>query len=230
MSGRPYVTLSCAMSVDGHIDDLSDQRLLLSNDEDFDRVDRVRAENDAILVGANTLRCDNPRLLVRSQQRQNDRTARGLPPHPLKVTLTDSGDIDADSRFFSTGDTPKLVYASSSVAEDLGKKLSEGATVVDGGQPVDLSFLLIDLHQRGVERLMVEGGGRVHTRFLSEGLADEIHLVIAPFFVGEANAPRFVYPAAMPHGAANRMELAEVRQVGDVVLLRYLLNQNTEAQ
>ena len=59
---RPYVLLSCAMSIDGYLDDATDERLLLSNDADVDRVDTVRAECDAILVGANTIRADNPRI------------------------------------------------------------------------------------------------------------------------------------------------------------------------
>ncbi|TDQ55314.1 RibD family protein [Actinorugispora endophytica] len=223
MSDRPYVTLSCAMSVDGHIDDLSDQRLLLSNDADFDRVDEVRAHNDAILVGANTIRRDDPRLLVRSQRRQEERLARGAARHPVKVTLTAGGGLDPASRFFTAGDTAKIVYSDSSAVGKLREDLDGVAEVVDAGQPVDLGGVLSDLSARGVGRLMVEGGGQIHTRFLTEDLADEIHLVIAPFFVGQAQAPRFVHPGAFPRNKDKRMELAETRQIGDVVLLRYLL-------
>src|SRR5262245_44525017 len=82
MPQRPYVLLSCAMSVDGYIDDTSPDRLLLSNEADFDRVDSVRAECDAIMIGANTLRRDNPRLLVNSPERRAAREARGLPAYP----------------------------------------------------------------------------------------------------------------------------------------------------
>jgi len=85
---RPHVLLSVATSVDGYVDDTSEVRLLLSNQGDFDWVDEVRASVDAILVGANTIRRDNPRLLVRSAQRQDERTRCGLAPHPVKVTLT----------------------------------------------------------------------------------------------------------------------------------------------
>jgi 5-amino-6-(5-phosphoribosylamino)uracil reductase len=70
---------------------------------------------------------------------------------------------------------------------------------------------------------MVEGGSTIHNQFLTAGLADELHLVIAPFFVGDPAAPRFPGDGAFRHHAASRMELAEVRQIGDVVLLRYLL-------
>ena len=66
------------------------------------------------------------------------------------------------------------------------------ATVVDAGEPVDPDAVLADLAARGVRRLMVEGGGTVHAQFLTAGLADELHLVVAPFFVGDGRAPRFV--------------------------------------
>ena len=94
MVEQPYVLLSCAMSIDGYIHDASETRLLLSNDADFDRVDAERAGCDAILVGAHTVRQDNPRLLVRSADRRAERTARGLPPSPVKVTLTAHGELD----------------------------------------------------------------------------------------------------------------------------------------
>src|SRR2546421_11913110 len=101
MSERPYVLLSCAMSVDGYIDDASPERLLLSNDEDFDRVDEVRAGCDAILVGANTIRRDDPRLLVRSPDRVRERVARGATPHPVKVTVTGTGSLEPSHKFFT---------------------------------------------------------------------------------------------------------------------------------
>jgi 5-amino-6-(5-phosphoribosylamino)uracil reductase len=221
MSDRPYVLLSCAMSIDGYIDDTGPERLLLSNDEDFDRVDAERATCDAILVGAGTIRRDDPRLLVRSERRRRYRAARGLPPNPIKVTLTAGGDVDPSSRFFTTGESPKLVYCASPAVAKAGERLGGAAEVVDGGDPVDLGRVLDDLAGHGVRRLMVEGGGTIHTQFLTEGLADELRLVIAPLFVGDADAPRFVNPGSFHHG---RLTLAVTRQIGDVVLLRYLIN------
>lgn len=211
------------MSLDGYLDDGDDARLLLSNEEDFDRVDEVRASVDAILVGANTIRRDNPRLLVRSVERQEERVWRGLAPHPMKVTLTGCGDLDATARFFSSGDTEKIVYTRDPVVPTLCETLGDVATVVAAGEPVDLGVVLDDLGERKVERLMVEGGGTIHTQFLSAGLVDEIHLVIAPFFVGDAGASRFVHPGRFPQNPEHPMRLAETRQIGDVVLLRYLV-------
>jgi 5-amino-6-(5-phosphoribosylamino)uracil reductase len=81
-----------------------------------------------------------------------------------------------------------------------------------------------DLYRRGVRRLMVEGGAAVHTQFLADDLVDELQLVVAPFFVGEAGARRFVGEGHFPWHPGRRAVLAETRQLGDVVLLRYALS------
>jgi 5-amino-6-(5-phosphoribosylamino)uracil reductase len=224
MGERPYTILSCGVSLDGYLDAATQERLVLSNRADLERVDQVRAECDAILVGAATVRNDNPRLLVRASWLREGRTARGLREHPMKVTLTESGDLDACSNFFTTGNTEKLVYAASRAVSALRCRLGRTATVVDGGQRVDLSCLVEDLHGRGVRRLMVEGGGQVHTQFLTADLADELHLVVAPFFVGNSRAHRFVGDGAFPWNPGHRAHLVETRQIGDVVLLRYALS------
>jgi 5-amino-6-(5-phosphoribosylamino)uracil reductase len=228
VSDRPYVLLSCGMSIDGYVDDVTGDRLLLSNDADFDRVDAVRAGCDAILVGAGTVRQDNPRLLVRSAERRQARVAGGRRPSPVKVTVTGSCDLDAGAAFFTAGDVEKLVYCAGSALEQARAKLGAVATVIDGGDPVDLHRVAADLAGRGVERLMVEGGGTMHTQFLTAGLADELQLVVAPFFVGDSRAPRFVYDGAFPWGPRRRAKLAEARQIGDVVLLRYALSDRFE--
>src|SRR5680860_1417980 len=95
MAERPYTLLSCGISIDGYLGGASEKRLLLSNDADLDRVDAVRAASDAILVGAATVRNDNPRLLVRAQARRRARVARGLRPSPIKVTVTRGAQLDA---------------------------------------------------------------------------------------------------------------------------------------
>lgn len=212
------------MSLDGYLAGATRRRLLLSNDADFDRVDQVRAGCDAILVGAATVRMDDPRLLVRAPQRRAARAAQGRPPSPTKVTVTGGADLDPGARFFTDGDVERLVYCASSAVETARGRLGKLATVVDGGQPVDLAWMARDLHERGVRRLMVEGGGTVHTQFLTGNLADELNLAVAPFFVGDHRARRFVDDGRFPFHPERRARLAEVRQLGDVVLLRYALS------
>jgi 5-amino-6-(5-phosphoribosylamino)uracil reductase len=224
MADRPYTLLSCGMSIDGYLGSATEARLALSNDADFDRVDAVRAACDAILVGAATVRNDNPRLLVRSQARRDERVAVGLTPSPLKVTVTGRAELDACSDFFTTGESEKLVYCASATVSDARSRLGPVATVIDGGQRVEMRQISEDLSARGVRRLMVEGGGIVHTQFLTDDLVDELQLVVAPFFVGDSRARRFVSDGRFPWNADRRATLAGVRQIGDVVLLRYALS------
>ena len=226
MAERPYVLLSVAMSVDGCIDDATDTRLILSNEADLDRVDEMRAGSDAILVGAGTIRRDNPALLVRSPARRSARVGRGLPASPIRVTVTSSGDLDLAARFFTAGDGPRLIYVPGPAGPGIRGRLggAAGVEVIGAGDrrgtQADLPAVLADLAARGVRRLMVEGGGRVLAQFLAEGLADELNLVVAPIFVGDPAAPRI--GGASASAPRRRMHLAEARLIGDVVLLRYL--------
>jgi len=215
----PHVLLSAAVSLDGFLDDTGPERLLLSGPEDFDRVDQVRAESDAILIGAGTLRTDNPRLLVNSPERRAERVAAGRPEYPLKVTVSASGDLDPAARFWHTGGA-KAVYTTEEGAARLRDELPADVDVVALGAQPGWRAVLAHLGEvKGVRRLMVEGGGRVHTELLRQGLADELQLAVAPLLVGEATAPRMFGTGAYPPG---RMRLVGTRAVGDVVLMRYV--------
>jgi 5-amino-6-(5-phosphoribosylamino)uracil reductase len=224
MADRPYTLLSCGMSIDGYIDSPAVDRLPLSNDADFDRVDGVRADCDAIMVGAATVRNDNPRLLVRSAQRRRQRLAVGLPASPIKVTVTRHGCLNPCAAFFTAGDVEKLVYCERPAVPAARERLGQVATVIDAGPHVSMRWITRDLHSRGIRTLLVEGGGSVHTQFLTADLADELQLVVAPLFVGDPLAHRFVNDGAFPWKPGRRAQLAEVRQIGDVVLLRYALS------
>jgi 5-amino-6-(5-phosphoribosylamino)uracil reductase len=225
MIERPYVILSVAMSIDGYLDTATPPRLALSNPADFDRVDEVRAHSDAILVGARTVRVDNPRLLVRSEERRSRREAEGRSPSPWKVTVTATGDLDPQSKFFTSGDTTRLVYCPRPAVRDIRDRLGDCATVVGLGEEVTMADLVSELNDRGVRTLLVEGGGTMITQFLASDLVDELQLAIAPFFVGDRRAPRMIGDGAFPWNPDRHAPLAECRQVGDMVLLRYALSE-----
>jgi 5-amino-6-(5-phosphoribosylamino)uracil reductase len=230
VADRPYTLLSCGISIDGYLDSPAVKRLPLSNAADLDRVDAIRASCDAILVGAANVRNDNPRLLVRATDRQQRRIARGLPPAPMKVTVTASGVLNPCADFFTTGMVEKLVFAGSPAVDALRSRLDGCATVIDAGTKPSMGRLCGDLYERGVRRLMVEGGGTILTQFLTADIADELQLVVAPFFVGDSRACRFVSDGCFPYHARRRAELAETRQIGDVVLLRYALSERFRAE
>jgi 5-amino-6-(5-phosphoribosylamino)uracil reductase len=218
---RPYTIVSCAVSVDGCLDDGSPERLILSGPEDLDEVDELRARADAILVGAGTIRADNPRLLVRDPARVAARERAGRPPLPLRVTLTTSGDIDPAARFFTGPGTP-LVYAASAAVPAAKRNLGSAAVVIDAGAEPSVAAVLADLHtERLVATLLAEPGAIMARDLLAGNLADELRLAIAPFFVGDKTAPRFAMPAHYPQNPYAPMTLEHVRRLGDLVIIRY---------
>src|SRR5207249_3635440 len=159
------------------------------------------------------------------EERRHARVRGGRPADPLKVTVTRSGGLGPAARFFTAGEGSKLVYCAEAAAAGLRSALGGLAEVVGlPGREVDPRALLSDLGRRGVRRLLVEGGGEVLTRFLTAGLADELQVSVAPFFVGESAAPRFVRPGNFPHDRHARMQLKGVERLGDVALLTYLLH------
>ena len=214
-----HVLLSAAMSADGYIDDASAARLALSDEADLDQVDDLRAHSDAIMVGAQTIRTDDPRLTVKSAARRQERVASGRPANPLKVTITGTGDLGPDRKFFAEADRPPLVYADATVAAQLRARLDRAAEIVavPGLDRIDLQWILADLAGRGIGRLMVEGGAKLLEQFLREGLADELRLAIAPVYVADPTAPRLSRP--LPTA---RLGLTGVTQVGRMTVLRYL--------
>ncbi len=169
------ITLSTAISADGFLDDNTAQRLIISTPEDWADVYRLRAKHDAILVGAETLRCDNPSLLIRDEEIRQKRAAAGLKPDIAKVTLTVSGKLDPTLRFFQAGNAEKYVFSTQTIPD-----LQEVATIISCCNPITAKTIVTTLEKFGIEHLMVEGGARVLNMFLSEGMADTLRLAVNP--------------------------------------------------
>lgn len=191
------ITLSAAVTADGFLDDDRPGRLIVSTPEDWDAVLRLRAAHDAILVGAETLRRDNPALLLRDEAARRRRQAAGLRPDLAKVTLTASGRLDPSLRFFTEGDADRYVFSSAEITE-----LNRVAEVICTDGPVTAAVVVSQLEKRGIERLLVEGGARVLRLFLDSGLADRLRLAVNPAMrlaTGTGRAPfAFTPSAAMP--------------------------------
>jgi 5-amino-6-(5-phosphoribosylamino)uracil reductase len=222
--------ISSAISLDGHLDRFRPtgdhaNRLILSGPEDFDAVDALRADCDALIVGAQTVRADNPRLLVRDADRRERRIADGRPPSPTRVVITASGRLHPSSAIFRTPGATTLVYAPSAAVFGLRGLLRDtAAEVVDGGDPLDLAEVVADLGRRGSERLLVEGGGVLNTALLGAGLVDWIRLAVAPIFVGDDRAPRWVYDEGPHSRSALHRCLVRIERAGRMAVLHYALS------
>lgn len=176
------IILSAATSQDGYLDDAFPQRRIFSCPKDFKEVAKLRAASDAILVGAETVRKDNPSLVTRSKILAWKRRSQGKPRDPVKITITESGALDPAANFFTNGNGEKIIYTTGS---SCGNLTSVATVVAVDGIPA----MLADLEKRGIKTLLVEGGAKILQQFLELGAFDEFRLAVAPVTVADARAP-----------------------------------------
>lgn len=219
------VLVITAITIDGFIGHCLNERLNLSSEEDLTEVQKLRAECDAILVGAATIRKDNSTLVTSSKEYIKKRQERGKCKDPIKVTLTKTGNISLESNFLKIGDCEKIVYSTSSLDRQREIELSNAVTVKKfETEALTAKQIIEDLQKQGVEKLIVEGGTEILTMFFEENLVDELRLSVVPFFVGDETAPRFTHSAKFHFDKDNKMKLEKVEQLGDTAVMYYSLN------
>ncbi len=237
---RPVVILSCAVTLDGYLNDRGPDRLELSTPDDRDEVDALRAASDAIVVGAGTIRADNPSLLVRSAARRAARELAGRSPSPMRVVLTRSGRIPADSNVLRDGQAATVVCHATSPRQDADTIASPSLTQASASGPKTLpvndqrlgaipdyiagwigSAAPPTPASRTAPRVMIEGGQRLSSDVLRLGLADVVRIAIAPFVVGRSSAPRL--GGALQGGLAlhTGLRLRQVANRGGMAVLWY---------
>ena len=225
---RPFVFINVAMTADGKIDTFARKGAAISSQRDKERVDQLRAESDAIMVGGRTLLDEDPKLTVKSEALRAERVARGLTPNPVKVGIVTKAKLKTHSKFLHEGQTKVVIFTTNQTSkEELAVLRSQGADVyVDNHDRVDLANALATLKELGIQRLMVEGGATLNFELLRLGLVDEITAYIAPLIFGGASAPTMAAGSGLPRSgnAAIPLKLIHVEKWDDGgVLLKYQL-------
>ncbi len=221
---RPFVHINLAATVDGKIDTVEGRGAAISSPLDKERVDRLRARADAVMVGGHTLHAEDPRLTVKSETLQAGRIARGLPPHPSKVGVSSSLHLKPESGFLRSGHVQVYLFTTPQTpADQLAMLEACGAKVfIHPGPRVDLNSALATLKQYGIHDLMVEGGGALNFELMRLGLVDEMTIYIAPMIFGGAQAPTIASGAGLMRGSALPVRLMEAEPWEDGgLLLRY---------
>lgn len=219
-NARPHVLLKSAATLDGCIDDTAAGRLVISSSEDRLEVDRLRAESDAILIGGETLRRDNPRLQVKAPEHVRARKAAGRSEQPLKVVVSTSGTLPIGADFFALEGAEKRVYVPAPSVDATRAALGDAASVRGAGMgPVDLSLVLDDLYASGIRSLLVEAGTRLAGSFMRAGLVDVLRLAVSPRILAQPEAPRLAF-GTLP----SKIRLQSTERLGDMVVLTYSLS------
>jgi 2,5-diamino-6-(ribosylamino)-4(3H)-pyrimidinone 5'-phosphate reductase len=216
-----HVVVNAAASVDGKLSTRRREQVRISGEEDFDRVDRLRAESDAVLVGVGTVLADDPHLVLDDSELRTDRAADGRSPSPARVVADSTGRTPASARVLDDEATT-YVLVSEAATGDRRRRLAEaGAEVLVAGRDrVSFTEALELLEERGVEQLMVEGGGEVIFSLFEEGLVDELSVYVGSLVLGGRDAPTLADGEGFVESFPD-LDLRAVRRVDDGVLLRY---------
>jgi 5-amino-6-(5-phosphoribosylamino)uracil reductase len=226
---RPRVLINFAASLDGKINPAPGHRqglFMMSRDrEDFRRMLALRAQADAVLIGASNLRADNPDLAIPPDERAA-RRARGQ-TEPLRIVVTTAGaGLRPDMRMFDPArGGPSIVVHSARMPDDVRSRLAPVAElVVLGDANVAVTDLLALLGRRGVRTLLCEGGGELVAQLFAARAVDEIYLTLVPRILGGARAPTLAGGEGFDPDQIPDARLASLEQHGDELFLRYEIN------
>jgi len=212
------------MTADGKIDTFERRGAAISSRRDKERVDRLRAAADAVMVGGRTLLDENPKLTVKSADLRAEREARGLAPNPVKVGIASDVDLRPDSDFLTVGPARIVIFTTQQTSNKQLEFLRArgGEVFIHDTQRVDLPKALSTLKEIGVNRLMVEGGGTLNFELLRLGLVDELTAYVAPLVFGGESAPTLAAGSGLVQSAAIPLKLVNVEAWEDGgVLLHY---------
>jgi 2,5-diamino-6-(ribosylamino)-4(3H)-pyrimidinone 5'-phosphate reductase len=214
VKSRPYVIISGAISIDGKIATRTG-RSNLSSRADLIRIHKLRKTVDAILVGRNTINTDNPQLTVRLVTGRN----------PMRVIMDPKGKIHPDSRVVKTArKISTVVVVLESASRNMNKFTERGLEIIKCGKnKIDLKKLLWILKRKGVNRLLVEGGGITNWYFIKEKLVDEMVITVTPYVLGGDTSISLVGGVGFKEIATSHsLKLRKIEKVKNEVILHYI--------
>lgn len=212
-----FVLARIAQSLDGRIAAASGESRWISGKADLEHTHRLRALSDAIVVGAGTIRADDPQLTTREV----------TGPSPVRVILDPARRLGDHYRVFRDGPATLLACAAGAPGPERLGEAEIMPIAMDGGW-IDLPALLLTLAGRGLHRIFVEGGGMTVSRFLVAGVVDRLHVTIAPLLMG-GGIPAFAFPRADLLTDGMRFEWS-VHRLGDDLLVDVPLGRRRPGQ
>ncbi|MFF8960150.1 bifunctional diaminohydroxyphosphoribosylaminopyrimidine deaminase/5-amino-6-(5-phosphoribosylamino)uracil reductase RibD [Streptomyces sp. NPDC014894] len=207
--GRPCVTWKFGGSLDGRSAAPDGTSRWITGRAAREDAHTLRAAHDAVLVGSGTLRADDPHLGLR----------HGVPGRPpLRVVLDRTGSVPSGARVLDDAARTLVVVGRGAPKPELPDRHEVlEAAVVDG--LLDIAGLLDELYARGLRSVLLEGGARLAAAFAARGLLDRVVAYVAPLLLGAGGRPVLDGFGARTLGEGLRLELDEVRRVGDDVRL-----------
>jgi 2,5-diamino-6-(ribosylamino)-4(3H)-pyrimidinone 5'-phosphate reductase len=218
---RPFVFINAAMSADGKISTVERVQMRISGRGDRDRVDALKAGSDAVMVGIGTVLADNPALTVKSKKRREDRKQAERDENPIRIVVDSSARTPIDAEMLNKGSGKRIIAVSKrAIVADVDRLGERAEIIVSGSEEVDLKRLLYSLWQRGVKRLMVEGGATLNWSLISQGLVDELYIYHGNIIIGGERAPTLVDGAGFVTNMA-KLELLSAEKMDTGIILQW---------
>jgi 2,5-diamino-6-(ribosylamino)-4(3H)-pyrimidinone 5'-phosphate reductase len=219
---RPFVFINSAMSADGKISTKERKQVRISGQVDFERMDRLRAGSDAVMVGIGTVLADDPSLTVKSSELREERTKAGKDENPARIIVDSKARTPVDADIFKKGKGKRIIIVSESAPEDKVTFLKEQATIIVAGkEKADLKKAMSEIKAQGIERLMVEGGATLNWGMVSSGLVDEIYTFVGNLIIGGKAAPTFTDGEGFTEKEIQKLKLIDAEKMEEGVLLKW---------
>jgi 2,5-diamino-6-hydroxy-4-(5-phosphoribosylamino)pyrimidine 1'-reductase len=216
------VVVNMAVSVDGRITTRTREHVALAGERDRRLMDELRTRADAVIVGAGTIRHDGHPILIRYDDLRKQRVKRGRVPHPVNVVLSRALDLPLRSRFFASKDTRRIVFTTRAAPKARVQSLRGVAEVIVlPGRILSPKLVMKALRDRGLRRVLLEGGGEVHFAFAKAGLVGEVYVTVTPRLIGGKQAPSFLDGEGFLWKDHLRLRLVSAKRIGEEVFLRY---------
>ncbi len=223
MSPRPFITANFAMTADGRISTKARTPSDFSSAADKRRLLEIRAACDAVLVGARTLAADTMTLGLPADDLRAARKVRGLPDIPLRVVVSNTGRLSPESRVFTSGLPPAVVFSTRRMPTRTCTALAGVCDLfLHLAESVNLGAMMATLREEyRVKRLVCEGGGTLLKALLAADLVDELHITLCPLIFGGAKAATLTGIAGDYLPASVRLKLVEMLPVGSECFTRW---------
>ncbi|MFC7073839.1 2,5-diamino-6-(ribosylamino)-4(3H)-pyrimidinone 5'-phosphate reductase [Halovenus rubra] len=215
------VRVNAAISADGKLSSRRREQIAISGERDFDRVDGLRAESDAVMVGVGTILADNPSLTIDESERQEQRRQNGQPENPARVVADSHVRTPPDAAVLDDSAETYLLVSDAAPSDFVAQMEEQGATVIATGENrADLASAFQELDSHGVEQLFVEGGGEVIYSLFEDELVDRLSVFVGSLVIGGRDAPTLADGDGFIEDFP-QLELDTVTQVDDGVVLEY---------
>ncbi|MCU4742538.1 2,5-diamino-6-(ribosylamino)-4(3H)-pyrimidinone 5'-phosphate reductase [Natronoglomus mannanivorans] len=218
-----HVVVNAAMSADGKLSSRRREQITISGPEDFARVDRLRARSDAVVVGVGTVLADDPHLTLDDPDLREQRLEAGKSEHPARVVVDSNARTPTDARIVDDAAATYLLVSESARFDRRAELARPSVEFVTAGEGrVDLLRAFASLQERGIEEVMVEGGGELIFSLVESGLVDELSVFVGPQLVGGRDAPTLADGDGFVEHFPE-LTLEDVERMDDGVLLRWTL-------